>query len=301
MVKESFMNIVPNSKIDQTKINHFFIEHWGSPEMVISSGTFQCNELEGFAVLNELEEIIGLVTYKIHGGICEIISLDSLVEKRGIGSSLINKVEKIAQEKDTSRVKVTTTNDNLNAVNFYQKRGYQIIEVLPNAVDQARKVKPEIPLTADNGIPIRDEIVLQKCLSEDHDIRSDIKYITNDKSISAEVFLSLVNSVWPGYYHEQFTYEALQRTINVTAWQNDRLIGCVRILTDGYFFGTISEILVLPEFQKRGIGKRLMELAWEASPTSLFLGAQPGKESFFEKLGYTKGIQSFQKKKERRK
>jgi hypothetical protein len=44
-----------------------------------------------------------------------------------------------------------------------------------------------------------------------------------------------------------------------------------------------------------------MELAWEASPTSLFLGAQPGNESFFEKLGYTKGIQSFQKKKERRK
>ncbi|MCM3733619.1 GNAT family N-acetyltransferase [Fictibacillus nanhaiensis] len=63
----------------------------------------------------------------------------------------------------------------------------------------------------------------------------------------------------------------------------------------------MSEILVLPEFQQRGIGKRLMELAWEASPTSLFLGAQPGKESFFEKLGYTKGIQSFQKKKERKK
>jgi predicted GNAT family N-acyltransferase len=129
----------------------------------------------------------------------------------------------------------------------------------------------------------------------------NIKYVTNDNSLSAEVFLSLVNGVWPGEYNEQFTREALQKTINVTAWQNDSLIGCVRILTDGYFFGTISEILVLPEYQKKGIGKRLMEIAWEASPTSLFFGAQPGKEPFFEKFGFTKGIQSYQKKKERRK
>ncbi|WP_226536815.1 GNAT family N-acetyltransferase [Fictibacillus halophilus] len=89
--------------------------------------------------------------------------------------------------------------------------------------------------------------------------------------------------------------------MNITAWQNDRLVGCIRILTDGYFFGTISEILVLPEFQKMGIGKRLMELAWETTHTSLFFGAQPGKEPFFEKLGFVKGIQSYQKKKERRK
>jgi ribosomal protein S18 acetylase RimI-like enzyme len=294
------MNIVTNSKIDKLKINHFFKEYWGSPEMVISSGTFQCNKLDGFAVLNESEEIIGLITYKFHAGICEIISLDSLVEKSGIGSSLINKVEQTALEKGTSQIKVITTNDNLLALSFYQKRGYQIVEVLANAVDQARKIKPEIPLTADNGIPIRDEIVLQKCLRIEQELRDDIKYITHDKSLSAEVFLSLVNNVWPGEYKESFAFEALQRTINITAWEKGRLIGCVRILSDGYFFGTISEILVLPDYQNKGIGKRLMQLAWEASPTSLFFGAQPGKESFFEKLSYTRGIQSYQKKKERR-
>jgi hypothetical protein len=65
------MNIVTNSKIDKLKINHFFKEYWGSPEMVISSGTFQCSKLDGFAVLNESEEIIGLITYKFHTGICE--------------------------------------------------------------------------------------------------------------------------------------------------------------------------------------------------------------------------------------
>jgi ribosomal protein S18 acetylase RimI-like enzyme len=295
------MYIVPTSKLDKVKIDRFFIKHWGSPEMVISSGMFKCNELDGFAVLNKTEEIIGLITYKVHAGICEIISLDSLVEKSGIGSLLVNKVEQIAHEKGTSQIKVITTNDNLLALRFYQKRGYQIVEVLINAVDQARKIKPEIPLASENGIPIRDEIILQKCLKIDQELRDGIKYVTNDKSLSAEVFLSLVNDVWPGKYNETFTHGAIRKTMNITAWQNDRLVGCIRILTDGYFFGTISEILVLPEFQKMGIGKRLMELAWETIPTSLFFGAQPGKEPFFEKLGFVKGIQSYQKKKERRK
>lgn len=295
------MNIVPTSKLDRLKIDSFFIKYWGSPEMVISSGTFQCNQLDGFAVLNGSEEIIGLITYIFHTEICEIISLDSLVEKRGIGSSLMNKVEQIAHERGTSQIKVITTNDNLQALSFYQKRGYQIVEVLVNAVDQARKSKPGIPFTAENGIPIRDEIVLHKSLSVDQELNGDIKYVINDKSLSAGTFLSLAKGVWQGDFNETFTHIALQKTMNITAWQNDRLVGCVRILTDGYFFGTISEILVLPEFQKKGIGKRLMELAWDASPTSLFLGAQPGKERFFKKLGFGKGIQSYQKKKERRK
>jgi ribosomal protein S18 acetylase RimI-like enzyme len=134
------MNIVPNSKLDNAKIKRFFINHWGSPDMVISSGLFKCNELDGFAVLDESDEIIGLITYQFHAAICEIISLDSLVENRGVGSSLINRVEQITQEKGASVVKVITTNDNIHALSFYQKRGYQIVGVLANAVDQARGV-----------------------------------------------------------------------------------------------------------------------------------------------------------------
>ncbi|MBH0164995.1 GNAT family N-acetyltransferase [Fictibacillus sp. 7GRE50] len=121
-----------------------------------------------------------------------------------------------------------------------------------------------------------------------------------DKDLCVTKFLSLVNAVWPGEYHEQFTKEAIQKTLNITAWDHEKLVGCIRILTDGYFFGTITEILVRPDYQGRKIGKHLMEIAWKQSPTSLFIGAQPGKEQFFEKLGYTKSIQSFQKKKQRK-
>ena len=52
---------------------------------------------------------------------------------------------------------------------------------------------------------------------------------------------------------------------------------------DGYFFGTITELLVMPEYQKHGIGSRLLQLAKEASPTMRYFGAQPGVESFYEK------------------
>ncbi|WP_231868348.1 GNAT family N-acetyltransferase [Fictibacillus phosphorivorans] len=127
-----------------------------------------------------------------------------------------------------------------------------------------------------------------------------ITYVIDDQKLCVSKFLTLVNSVWPGEYNEQYSKEALLKTINITAWDNEKLAGCVRLLTDGYLFGTITEILVHPDYQGKRIGKELMEMAWELSPTSLFIGAQPGKEAFFEKAGFTKSIQSFQKKKERR-
>lgn len=127
-----------------------------------------------------------------------------------------------------------------------------------------------------------------------------IKYKVDDKKLLAEEFLALAQKVWPGDYNSKYIKEALSRTINITAWDDSRLVACVRILTDGYFFGTIPEILVLPGYQKQGIGKQLLALAWDNSPTSLFFGARPGNEDFFIKAGFEKGMQSFAKKKPRK-
>jgi ribosomal protein S18 acetylase RimI-like enzyme len=73
-----------------------------------------------------------------------------------------------------------------------------------------------------------------------------------------------------------------------------------KVYSHPYFFGTITEILVLPEYQKQGIGEKLMSLAFETSPTSLFFGAQPEAVAFYEKIGYEKSLQSFSKKKPRK-
>jgi ribosomal protein S18 acetylase RimI-like enzyme len=120
-----------------------------------------------------------------------------------------------------------------------------------------------------------------------------------ESDLDAAEFLVLAQRVWPGSYSAEHTQRALRQTINLTARVDGQLIGCVRILTDGYFFGTIPEILVEPGHQGQGIGRRLMELAWERSPTGLFFGAQHGNEPFFEKLGYQPGMASFSRRKRR--
>jgi len=127
----------------------------------------------------------------------------------------------------------------------------------------------------------------------------EIHFKINDRDLSATLFLDLAQRVWPGNYDTELAEQALARTLNITAWDGENLVGCVRILSDGYFFGTIPEILVDPGYKGQGIGRRLMELAWEHSPTSLFLGAQPGNEGFFEKLGYERSMASYVKRKPR--
>nr|WP_315363193.1 GNAT family N-acetyltransferase [Cytobacillus firmus] len=157
------MNIYQVEDLPKYKIIEFFKLHWGSPEMVISSGIYDCSALDGFAVLSE-DKIIGLITYLIKNTECEIISLDSTEEGRGIGTSLVQEVENLAKKKNCRIVKLITTNDNLLALKFYQKQGFILSKIIHNAVEEARKVKPEIPLIGNDGIPIKDEIEMVKVL-----------------------------------------------------------------------------------------------------------------------------------------
>lgn len=89
------------------------------------------------------------------------------------------------------------------------------------------------------------------------------------------------------------TAEALSKTINITAYDQDTLVGCLRILTDGYFFGTITELLVLTRYQRQGIGSHLLALAKKHTPTLLYFGAQPEAETFYEKNNIRKSLQSY--------
>lgn len=158
------LNIEEINKENKGKVISFFKEHWGSSEMVISSGIYQCENLDGF-IYEENDQIIGLVTYVIKRDEIEIISLDSIQEGKGIGTALIEKIENLAKQKQIKIVRLVTTNDNLNALRFYQKRGYRITSIIPNAVNEARKIKPSIPLIGTDGIPLNDELELIKIIS----------------------------------------------------------------------------------------------------------------------------------------
>ncbi|WP_214756628.1 MULTISPECIES: GNAT family N-acetyltransferase [unclassified Exiguobacterium] len=144
-------------------VRAFFIDAWGSSEMVISTGTYDCAALDGF-VWSERDVIIGLVTYVIRADELEIISLDSLQEKRGIGSALLDAVERVAKHYQLERLSLITTNDNLRALAFYQRRGWRLTRIIPGAVDAARIHKPSIPVIGEYGIPLHDEIMLSKVI-----------------------------------------------------------------------------------------------------------------------------------------
>lgn len=129
--------------------------------MVLSGIVYHLNELAGFVAIDE-QNILGMITYLDRGNTLEVISLDSLRANQGIGSALLQKVETTAVLSHKTGVELITTNDNLHALGFYQRRGYRLTQLFPEAVDQSRKVKPQIPAVADNGIPIRDELRLLK-------------------------------------------------------------------------------------------------------------------------------------------
>ena len=120
-------------------------------------------ELPGFVAMRD-DKPVGLVTYRIDGSQCEIVTLNSVVEGLGIGSGLIDAVKSAAISAKCHRIWLITTNDNTPALRFYQKRGFVLVAVYINAIEQSRKLKPEIPMVGLDGIPLRDEIELEMSL-----------------------------------------------------------------------------------------------------------------------------------------
>jgi N-acetylglutamate synthase-like GNAT family acetyltransferase len=141
-------------------IRKFISKEWGAEKVVSRGKIYYPHQLPGFIAFKN-KKYLGLITYKIEKDSCEIITLNSIVKKKGIGSALVEKVKKIAKKSDCQRIWLITTNDNIDALIFWQKIGFSLKAVYPNAISFSRKLKPEIPKVGNYGIPIRDEIELE--------------------------------------------------------------------------------------------------------------------------------------------
>jgi GNAT superfamily N-acetyltransferase len=110
-------------------------------------------------------DLVGVLTYAIDGDGCEVSALYAASQRHGIGSAVIEGIVDVARAAGCERLWLVTTNDNLDAVRFYQRRGFRLTELRALAVDRAREtLKPSIPEIGDYGIPIRDELVLVRRL-----------------------------------------------------------------------------------------------------------------------------------------
>ena len=157
------MEIKKIDRDNRERINDFIIRQWFSLQMVVHGESIDLGKAEGWYACED-NEIIGLVTYRITGNEMEILSLDSLIENKGTGTALLYQALLDAKNAGLTRVRLITTNDNLHALRYYQKRGFDIIGFNYNALDEARKIKPEIPLTGMDGIPLKHEIELELLL-----------------------------------------------------------------------------------------------------------------------------------------
>lgn len=148
---------------DLPRLRLFWNEHWDAEFVVAHGTTFHPENVSGFIALDG-NEWIGLITYTFLDTDCEIVSIDSLRENEGIGTALIEKVIEEARANQCRRVHLTTTNDNLRGLGFYQKRGFQLSCLRVSAMEEARNLKPGIPLLGENDIPLRDEMELEMIL-----------------------------------------------------------------------------------------------------------------------------------------
>ncbi|PIQ23629.1 GNAT family N-acetyltransferase [bacterium (Candidatus Blackallbacteria) CG17_big_fil_post_rev_8_21_14_2_50_48_46] len=120
-----------------------------------------------------------------------------------------------------------------------------------------------------------------------------ILYRSDDTHLTADAFLKLAERVLRQHFDRLQTARALQNTVNICAWDHHKLVGCVRILSDGYFFSTLPDILIHPDYPGQEILSELLLRACEISPTSLFIGAQPGHENLFLSLGFKQGLEGY--------
>src|SRR5262249_28991379 len=140
--------------------NRLLVEQWGTTLVATCGRLVDAAVLPGF-MATRADRDVGLVTYEIRDGACEIVTLHSVVEGIGGGAALIAAGAQVGAAAGCRRLWLITTNDNCRALRFYQRRGFQLVAVRPNALEQSRRLKPQIPLLGMDGIPLRDEIELE--------------------------------------------------------------------------------------------------------------------------------------------
>ena len=152
--------VVPFGETHRDWATALLTESWGATVVISRGQRHDAAHLPGVVVVQG-ETPVGLATYHLAGDDCELVSINSTAAGAGVGSALIAAVRDVAAAAGCRRVWLITTNDNLDALRFYQRRGFVLVAVHRDAVTEARRQKPEIPLTGLHGISIRDEIELE--------------------------------------------------------------------------------------------------------------------------------------------
>ncbi|MGW5673206.1 GNAT family N-acetyltransferase [Micromonospora sp. NPDC003776] len=152
----------PRDRADVAALHH---REWGGPYVVVHDTRYDLRELPTLVAVDGAGALAGALVHRLADDALEVVSLAATSHGLGAGSALLAAAEAVAVAAGAARLWLVTSNDNLSALRFYQRRGLRIVAVDAGAVDRARELKPAIPRIGADGIPIRDELRLERRLA----------------------------------------------------------------------------------------------------------------------------------------
>ena len=136
---------------------------WSGGSLLLRGKMIAPCDVEALAAYDG-ERLAGVATWRKEADALYLLTLNNITDQRGVGVSLLAAMMKLARGHGAPLIRAIITNDNLNALRFYQRRGFRIIAVYPGAVDTIRAAYPHVPEIGHDRIPIRDEIELERNL-----------------------------------------------------------------------------------------------------------------------------------------
>jgi GNAT superfamily N-acetyltransferase len=145
---------------DRAFLDELLRLRWSGGALILRGKIVHPKDVEALAAYHD-GRLAGVATWRLEGPVIYLATLNNITEQRGVGVALLEAVMKLGRQKGSALLRVIVTNDNINALGFYQRRGFRIVAVHPGAIDTIRTLLPNIPTMGANRIPIRDEIELE--------------------------------------------------------------------------------------------------------------------------------------------
>jgi peroxiredoxin/GNAT superfamily N-acetyltransferase len=155
--RRSRLSVRPASPDDADFVLSELNRHWGGPEIWSLRRPYRADRLPAL-IADSRGQPVGLLTHTAPGAECEVITLSVVHNAQGIGSRLLEAAADLARDAGCTRIFLTTSNDNMRAIGFYQREGWAMAALHRGNIDAARLLQPHIPRIAANGIPVRDEL-----------------------------------------------------------------------------------------------------------------------------------------------
>jgi GNAT superfamily N-acetyltransferase len=149
------MDVRPLRDEDRPWLHDIVATRWGLPVVSIS-GIHEPSAYPGFVALDDGNRV-GVITYCVRNDGCEVVTLNSMSEGRGVGTALLSAVRAVADE-NKARLWLITTNDNIRAIRFYQRREMDMVALHRDFVDIVRRAKPDLDTKGHDGIAFRHAI-----------------------------------------------------------------------------------------------------------------------------------------------